>query len=217
MLGGIKHCIKNLLLFLKYHNKVEFSYSCQISLHSDFEGANKVYPDSVFHGSMGYGTYISRQCRIGANIGRYTSIAPNVRTNCGIHPYMYPFVTTCPMFFSVMKQNGKTFANRQMFKELTDIPNIGNDCWICENVFICGGETIGDGAVVLAGAVVTKDVPPYAIVGGVPAQVLKYRFDEETIRVLLQVQWWNRPVSWLKDHWELLCNMDEFKKELVAN
>lgn len=216
MIDMIKHCIKNLLLFMRYHNKLSFAYNCKISLHSHFEGANKIYPNSSFRGSMGYGTYISRQCRISAKIGRYTSIAPNVRVNCGIHPYLSPYVTTCPMFFSVMKQNGHTFANRRMFNELKDVPKIGNDCWICENVFICGGVEIGDGAVVMAGAVVTKDVPPYAIVGGVPAHIIKYRYDEETIHFLLKVQWWNRPVSWLREHWTILCNMDDFKKEFMV-
>ena len=92
--------------------------------------------------------------------------------------------------------------------------NIGSDCWIGENVFIVGGVNIGDGAVVLAGAVVTRDVPPYAIVGGLPAKILKFRYDEETIRWLLKFQWWNKELNWLKKNWELLCDITKLKETI---
>ena len=100
-----------------------------------------------------------------------------------------------------------------MLTEVKEIPEIGNDVWIGENVFFQGGVIIGDGAVVLAGAVVTKNVPPYAIVGGVPAKVLKYRYDEETIKFLLGFKWWDKDVNWLRDNWQLLCDIDKLKNE----
>ena len=104
-----------------------------------------------------------------------------------------------------------TFADQMMFKEVKSATTIGNDCWIGENVFFAGGLTIGDGAVVLAGAVVTKDIPPYAIVGGVPAKVLKYRYDDETVKWLLDFKWWNKDINWLRENWQLLCNINELK------
>jgi len=73
------------------------------------------------------------------------------------------------------------------FKKVT----IGNDVWIGTRALIMDGVTVGDGAVIGAGAVVTKDVPPYAIVGGVPAKIIKYRFSEKKISQMLELQWWN--------------------------
>jgi virginiamycin A acetyltransferase len=67
---------------------------------------------------------------------------------------------------------------------------IGNDCWIGAHAVIMGGVTVGDGAIVGAGAVVTRDVPPYAIVAGVPARLIRYRFSEEVIQQLLELRWW---------------------------
>jgi acetyltransferase-like isoleucine patch superfamily enzyme len=80
-----------------------------------------------------------------------------------------------------------------MFKHVT----IGNDVWTGHNVNVMAGVNVGDGAVIAAGSVVTKDVPPYAIVGGVPAAVIRYRFPERTIERLLRVKWWELELSQL--------------------
>lgn len=209
LLGSI---IKFFILHIKFYKKLSFGFFTGISMKSTFEGANRIYPHSYFRGHMGYGSYIGPNCTIIANIGRFTSIAPYVRVNSGIHPYEAPFSSTSPMFFSRVKQNGKTFANRNVFDEIRTKLVIGNDCWIGENVFIAGGLNIGDGAVVLAGAVVTKDVPAYSVVGGMPAKVIKYRYDAETISFLLDYKWWNKDIKWLEANWELLNNIEELKK-----
>lgn len=191
---------------------VRFNSSVVIAEQSCFEGANTIGADSYFSGNMGYGTYMCNGCSIIGNIGRFCSIAAEVKNSLGIHPMTEPYVSTSPMFFSLRKQSGTTFAQKQLFEELKNPIEIGHDCWIGQRAFIVGGVKIGTGAVVLAGAVVTKDVPPYAVVGGVPARIIKYRYDEDTIDFLLKSEWWNYPIDWLRNHYELFSNIEEFKR-----
>lgn len=202
-------------LKLKWWGKLRFNSSVSIHSSSIFEGANSIWSGSYFKGKMGYGSYITTNCIIEGNIGRFCSIAADVKVTLGTHPTGGTYATTSPMFFSTRKQTGTTFAKKQLFDEMLPPISIGNDCWIGQRAFIVGGVTIGDGAVVLAGAVVTKDVPPYAIVGGVPAKILKYRYNEETIGFLLESKWWNMPIEWLKENSELLCDINGLKKVLL--
>ena len=198
----------------KWHGIVRFDKTNTIGENSNFEGADSLGARSRFVGEMGYGSYMCEDCNIVGKIGRFTSIGPGAYVAQGTHPTGAPYVTTSPMFFSTRKQAMETFATKNLFNEATSGVDIGNDVWIGVRVFMVGGTKIGDGAILLSGAVVTKDVPPYAIVGGVPARVLKYRFDEETIALLLEKQWWNRPVEWLRGHHELLCDLEKFKQEI---
>ena len=128
------------------------------------------------------------------SIGRYCSIAAGV----WIAPHEHPveWLTTSPCVYG----GGAFHWARKFLRRDVAVPmpyecsrpvKIGNDVWIGRGAFVKGGVTIGDGAVVAAHAVVTKDVPPYAIVGGVPAKVLRYRFDEATVKELLELKWWN--------------------------
>jgi virginiamycin A acetyltransferase len=85
---------------------------------------------------------------------------------------------------------------------------IGNDVWIGYDALIMAGVTIGDGAIIASRSVVAADVPPYAIVGGNPAQVIRRRFDDATIARLLQVAWWDQPVDWISRHLNLIRGGD---------
>lgn len=89
---------------------------------------------------------------------------------------------------------------------------IGNDVWLTQRTFVRSGVHIGDGAVIAAGAVVTKDVPPYAVVGGNPAKVLRYRFTEEQRAALLEIKWWDWTDEEVRDAVPLLAgtDIDEF-------
>lgn len=124
-------------------------------------------------------------------IGSFCSIAPNVTFIVSADHYTNR-ISTYP--FRVMVCNEKYEAISK-----GDIV-VADDVWIGANVTILSGVTVGQGAIIAAGAVVTKDVPPYAIVGGVPAKVIKYRFDEEIRRELESVDFSKLDAALIKDH-----------------
>ena len=145
----------------------------------------------ISNSTIGRNTYISENSvLVNCAIGRFCSIASGVRVADGTHPSSV-FVSTCPSFFSIRRQNGQSFVNRNKYPEVIQVEGrsaiIRNDVWIGSNAIVRGGVIIGDGAIVAMGAVVTKDVPPYAVVAGVPARVIKYRFNEEQIARLLDI------------------------------
>lgn len=152
---------------------------------------------------IGYGSYMGQNNILyNVSIGKYCCLADNIQVIGATHPTS-KFVSFHPAFYSIRRQAGFTYTNKQQFEEYRFVDGnffckIGNDVWIGEDVKILGGVTIGDGALVAAGAVVVKDVPPYTIVGGVPAKVIRRRFEQEQIEFLLKFQWWNRSEDWIK-------------------
>ena len=125
-------------------------------------------------------------------IGRYTSIAHNILLNVDMnHDYNCVYQGNIREF--ITPQDTGRLAAGQLIRTLERKGEIiiGNDCWIGQNAQIMGGVIIHDGAVVASGSVVTKDVPPYAIVGGNPAKIIKYRFPKSICRGLQKIAWWN--------------------------
>ncbi|GAJ38348.1 putative acetyltransferase [Parageobacillus caldoxylosilyticus NBRC 107762] len=118
-------------------------------------------------------------------IGAFTSISWGVTIGAAEHDFSR--ITSHTFLYNPYDElnNGVTYYNR--FKEECEV---GNDVWIGANSTILRGVTIGDGAVVGANSIVTKSVPPYAVVAGNPARIIKYRFDEKIIERLLRIQWW---------------------------
>ena len=125
-------------------------------------------------------------------IGKFCSIACGAKFlfNSANHKMASLSTYTFPLFFEEWGLEKENVA--QAWDQKGDII-IGNDVWIGYEAVILSGVTIGDGAVIGCRAVVTKDVPPYTIVGGVPAKPIRKRFDEETIKELQKIKWWDWP------------------------
>ena len=125
-------------------------------------------------------------------IGKFCSIACGAKFlfNSGNHKMASLSTYTFPLFFEEWDLEKENVA--QAWDQKGDII-IGNDVWIGYEAVVLSGVTIGDGAVIGCRAVVTKDIPPYTIVGGVPAKPIRKRFDEETIKELQKIKWWDWP------------------------
>jgi tetrahydrodipicolinate N-succinyltransferase len=124
------------------------------------------------------------------------------------------------LFFSVQRLIDIKFSDKQLFEEhlyldakKKYVVEIGNDVWIGNNVLIMDGVKIGDGAIIGAGAVVIKDVPPYAIVGGVPARLIRYRFNEEQRKFLLEFQWWAKDLQWIRENYIIFSSIEKFMEK----
>ena len=168
-----------------------------------FIGENCTISDA----KIGDHSYLNAYSRLSnVTIGKFCSIASNVKIGIGEHPIH--MVSTHPAFYSNNKPF-QTFADKMFVKEYGNV-RIGNDVWIGADVTILNNIEIGNGAIVALGSVVTKDVPPYAIVGGIPARIIKFRFDEEKIGLLNKSEWWNLPTNTLKIKYQNFHNVDSF-------
>ena len=185
--------------------------------NTKFEGKNYVGKFSkIYNSKIGFASYFGRSCFfISSEIGRFCSIGSNVCVIHGSHPIN--FVSTHPAFYS-NNCTGLFFDNGLIFQEYkySDssqkyFVSIGNDVWIGNNCLILQGVSIGDGAIIAAGSVVTKNVEPYSIVGGVPAKIIKYRFEKKYIDKLMKLSWWNKDLDWIENN---ACNFSELDKLL---
>lgn len=160
------------------------------------KGSYAVAPYILHNVKLGDHSYFARNAHAtNVTIGKFCSIGPNFCCGLGIHPTNG--ISTSPYFY-----RGKVDEHKKI--------TIGNDVFIGANVTILDGVTIGDGAVIGAGAVVVHDIPPYAIAVGVPAKVVKYRFNKETINRLLEKEWWNGTEDEIQKVKELEFKVEEY-------
>ena len=164
---------------------------------------------SVKNSNIGDHTYINSYSSVYCvDIGKFCSIASNVTIGISTHPCS--LVSTHPAFYSNSKLF-KTFSDKVYINESGNV-KIGNDVWIGEGVLIMGGIKIGDGAILAAKSVVTRNVEPFEIVGGVPAKTIRFRFEPEVILKILKSEWWNNSEEWFSENFKLFHDTCSFLK-----
>lgn len=230
MIGRIKYLYNRLDWALRT-KKINKQLHCRIdrSVGIDsatvLKGYNIIWPHTSVTGSkIGYFTFISDQCRLpNTKIGNYCSISDHVELILGNHPSSL-FVSTCPIFYRNTLFFGKKYIENELFEDYAYADKdkrwfsiIGNDVWIGKGAKIMNGVKIGDGAIIAAYAVVVKDVPAYAIVGGVPAKTIRYRFEPDEIEWLQDLKWWNKDEKWIEKYAQYFQDIKILREYVEGN
>ena len=209
MSGMFRHLIYPMIrLITEISTKSIMKQGSYMNKGSRLSGRNFLGRDVYLtHTQLGFGSYVAEGGRlIDTRVGKYCSIGPEISCAFGKHP-SNTFISTHPAFYSASAAEGFTYRDKTVFaeEEYADKENgfrviVGNDVWIGARVTLLEGITIGDGAIIAAGAVVTKDIEPYAIYGGVPAKKIGTRFlDETDIEQIKSSHWWDMDESKLKE------------------
>jgi phosphonate metabolism protein (transferase hexapeptide repeat family) len=163
----------------------------------------------VEYAALGDYSYLGENCDVAdAAIGKFTAIANAVRIGAPNHPMGRPSqhrFTYCPEYYEASATRDRGFFADRRAAKVT----IGNDCWIGHGAIILPSVTVGDGAVIAAGAVVSRNVPPYTIVGGVPARPIRRRFPDAVAERLVRIAWWDWPDEVIFER------LDDFRSESI--
>jgi acetyltransferase-like isoleucine patch superfamily enzyme len=208
--------VKTIMLEASHRSKkLKLGSMTNIS-NCEFGKYNTIYDHVVLIDvKLGDFTYIAKGSIISqTQIGKYCSVGPDIKCGLAFHPNQI-FVSTHPVFYSLVKQTQITFADQNYFEEYKHI-TIGNDVWIGANVVIVGEIEIGDGAIIATGSIVTKSVPPYAIVAGIPAKIIRFRFNEDDIKFLLNLKWWDLELPWIKENYKLFHDISLLKRKFES-
>ena len=177
--------------------------------NSKFDNFIAVGPRVVMHYcEVGSHSYLAQEVlAYHVKIGNYCSIGPRVIFGHGDHPVTR--LSSSPEFYTPSSFNGHSYVQEVTFEEFSPIL-VGHDVWIGANAYVKHGVNIGNGAIIAAGAVVTRDVSPYSIVGGVPAKELKKRFSTPIIEQIERLEWWKWDEEKIRQHLHI------FKKEEIT-
>jgi phosphonate metabolism protein (transferase hexapeptide repeat family) len=163
----------------------------------------------VEYAALGDYSYLGENCDVAdAAIGKFTAIANAVRIGAPNHPMGRPSqhrFTYCPEYYEASATRDRGFLADRRAAKVT----IGNDCWIGHGAIILPSVIVGDGAVIAAGAVVSRNVPPYTIVGGVPARPIRRRFPDAVAERLVRIAWWDWPDEVIFER------LDDFRSEAI--
>ena len=166
----------------------------------------------VLRATVGRYSYLGPRCIVAdTDIGQFCSIAADVAIGSGGHP-LERNVAIHPMFY-LNRPPHWDLVSEDRYQEFRKT-SIGNDVWIGTKAVIRDGIKVGHGAVIGAGAIVTKDLEPYGIYAGSPARLIRYRFDEATRKRLLALSWWDRDMTWIRSHAAAFSDVGELLTKL---
>lgn len=191
----------------KKYTKIEFSAFVDSS--TTLEGVNYIGAGTSLNKcNVGHGSYFNNSCVVSnTNIGRYSCIGREVLCGLGSHPTQRAAIHR--MFYAGNFPGWADYRFESDYEE-TATTNIGNDVWIGARCIIRDGVSIGDGVIVGANSVVTRDIAPYTIVAGAPCRAIANRFNQDVIDRLLKIKWWNFPSKSVKS----AARAGQFNKEM---
>ena len=197
---------------IKYQNKYKYlriGYKTKLSNvkfgQYNWTGRNV----SIENSTIDDFSYISSNSVLSeCEMGKFCSIGPNVMIAPGKHP-TNTIVSTHPAIYSNPSYCLKNFSDKDYHNPFRKV-KIGHDVWIAANVVIADGTNIGNGSIIAANSIVTKDVEPYSIVGGVPAKLIRKRFSPDQINFLNKIKWWDKDFEWLEQNAGLLLDIEIF-------